>query len=138
MAQGTDPRIKHEAVGRRVKPGAAVEGEFTYSVVEIDPSAKKPAAKKPAAAKSGSSERRDGQRTRARLREGYVGERLTRSLAGCRITDLSKGGARLHLDSDRKLPSLFFLVDGSAGKKYRARLAWQNGCEAGVSLKEVE
>lgn len=132
MGQSIDPRIKHEAIGRRVKPGAAVEGEFTYSVVEVDPKAKKPAA-----AKAG-SERREGQRTRARLREGYVGERPTRALAGCRITDLSKGGARLHLDSDRKLPSVFFLVDGSAGKTYRARLAWQNGREAGVSLKEVE
>lgn len=132
MAQSMDPRVKYEATGHRVKPGASLEGEFTYSVVEADPS---PAAR-PASSKA--SDRRGGQRTRSHLREGFVGERLTRALAGCRITDLSKDGARLHLDSDRKLPSLFYLVDGSAGKKYQARLAWQKGREAGVSLKEVD
>lgn len=129
-----EPDIKHEAVGRRVKPGAALAGEFTYSVLEADPSARKRSAPKDA----GGGERRDGQRTRSHLREGFVGERLTRSLAGCRITDLSKGGARLLLDADSVLPGLFFLVDASAGKKYRARLAWQRGREAGVSLKEVD
>lgn len=121
----TTPR--HEVVGRRVAPGAAPEGAFTYSVVLL-----------PAAAGWSGLERRGDIRRRTRLRDGIVGERRHRVITDCRIRDRSRGGARLQLDKDRPLPRSFVLTDAASRHLYRADLVWQAGRDAGVRLTPIE
>lgn len=116
----------HEVLGRRVAPGAAPAGDFTYSVVELAP-----------AAWSG-LERRGGKRLRTRLRDGIIGERRHGAIAECRISDRSPDGARLRLDGDRRLPQRFVLTDGAARSLFRADLVWQTGRDAGVRLTPLE
>ncbi len=111
-----------EVLGRRVAPGEAARGEFTYSVVAVAP-----------AGWTG-IERRGDRRLRTRLRDGLIGERKHRIIADCRIKDRSRGGARLQLDKDRPLPKSFVLTDGAARSLYRADLVWQVGRDAGVKL----
>ncbi len=111
-----------EVLGRRVAPGEAARGEFTYSVVAVAP-----------AGWTG-VERRGDRRLRTRLRDGLIGERKHRIIADCRIKDRSRGGARLQLDKDRPLPKSFVLTDCAARSLYRADLVWQVGRDAGVKL----
>ena len=115
-----------EVLGRRVVPGEATRGEFTYSVVEVGPVGR------------GGIERRGDKRLRTRLRDGHIGARKHRIIADCRIKDRSEGGARLQLDKDRLLPNSFFLTDSAARSLYRADLIWQVGREAGVRLTLLE
>ncbi len=115
--------VPHPAVeGRRLRPGEgpnAATGEFTYSVV---------------AATWTGHERRVAKRWRTRLRDGLIGERKHRVLADCRITERSRLGARLRLDTAHALPARFVLTDGAAREMFRAELVWQRGREAGVRL----
>jgi hypothetical protein len=113
-------------IGRRVRPGTIISGEFTYSVIEA------PVAQRPR------SDRRNENRTRSHLREGLVAERLGKTITECRIRDLSRRGARLRLEKDRPLPKLFLLTEGGTGRKYWASLAWQVGRDAGVRLIPIE
>jgi hypothetical protein len=128
MTPPDDPTSRRDEIGRKVAPGAASRGEFTYSVIE-------PAARQKAAA---SGERRGEGRTRSRLREGQVAERPGKILVECRIRDLSKRGARLQLDKDRPLPKAFLLNEAGTDRTYWAVLAWQVGRDAGVKLKLME
>lgn len=120
---GNAPR---EVLGRRIALGEALQGEFTYSVVEV--------------ARPGWAglERRGDKRLRTRLRDGIIGERKHRTIAECRIRDRSDGGARLQLDKDRLLPKTFVLTDGAARSLYRAELVWQVGRDAGVKLTALD
>ena len=113
-------------LGRRVAPGEALHGEFTYSVVEVAP---------PGWA---GLDRRGDKRLRTRLRDGIIGERKHRTIVECRIRDRSRGGARLQLDKDRPLPKSFVLTDGAARSLYRADLVWQVGRDAGVRLTALD
>lgn len=115
-----------EELGRRVAPGEAPRGAFTYSVVVAAP-----------VGWSG-LERRGDKRLRTRLRDGIIGERKHRAIVECRIRDRSRDGARLQLDKDRPLPKSFVLTDGAARSLFRADLVWQVGRDAGVRLKALE
>ena len=109
-----------EVAARRVVAGGALQGEFTYSVVE-------PTA----------GERRIEQRLRTRLRDGTLGMRRGHVLVECRIRDRSRGGARLRLDAPCALPRMFLLTDAASRARYHAMLVWQHGCDAGVRLTPV-
>ena len=113
--------------GRRVAPGATLSGEFTYSVIESD-----------IGSDLGAGERRRERRLRTRLREGLVAERRGRTIADCRIRDLTKTGARLQLDADLPLPKSFLLTEAGTRRAFRATLIWQAGRDAGVRLVPTE
>ena len=104
---------------------AAPTGDFTYSIVETD-------LRRP------SGDRRCERRFRTRLREAIVAERRGPAIVDCRVRDLTKGGARLHLDSDRPLPRAFLLTEATSRRAFRATLVWQNGRDAGVRLVPIE
>jgi hypothetical protein len=126
-ASPDDPRVRHEETGRKVTTGPRIRTDFTYSIIETGPS------------RSGrGAERRGEDRVRSRLREGAVIDRPGRVLAECRIRDLSKRGARLHLEKDVPLPRAFLLTEGGTRRTYRALLAWQVGRDAGVRLIPVD
>ncbi len=118
--------LTKEVLGRRVDRGERVQGEFTYSVVELAP------------AGWAGIERRGDKRLRTRLRDAVIGERKHRAIAGCRIKDRSRSGARLQLEKDRPLPKSFVLTDGAARSLFRADLVWQVGRDAGVRLTALE
>lgn len=121
-----EPHGHREVVGRRVAPGAVPRDEFTYSIVDPAPSAKR------------AGDRRDDARRRTHLRDGMVAERRGRVLTDCLIRDRSRLGARLRLDKDRPLPAVFLLTDAAADTRYWATLVWQTGRDAGVRLRPVE
>lgn len=116
---------RHDVAGRRVDAGSAPTGDFTYSVVAVD-------------VRGPASDRRGERRVRTRLREALVAERRGRTLVDCRIRDLTKRGARLHLDRDRPLPRAFLLTEANSRRSFWATLVWQTGRDAGVRLVPIE
>ncbi len=128
---GADPAV----TARRVAPGGPSIGDFTYSVVVIEPPARTTPAgpARAASATEANAERRTDGRVRTRLRDATLAEGRGRVLMDCRIKDKSRRGARLQLDEDRPLPKVFLLSE-PAGTCYRATLVWQDGREAGVRL----
>jgi hypothetical protein len=126
MTMPDDPEVRHRETGRKVAAGARNRSDFTYSVIETGPS------------RGTRGERRGDDRVRSRLREGAIADRPGRVLVECRIRDLSKRGARLHLEKDRPLPRAFLLTEGGTRRTYRALLAWQIGRDAGVRLIPID
>ena len=122
MSQGR----RCEVVGRRVAPGAAPQGEFTYSIVVSPPSARI------------AGERRDETRRRTHLRDGLLTEHRGRPLVDCQIRDRSRLGARLRLDKDRPLPRTFLLTDAGIRSLFLATLVWRVGRDAGVRLRPTD
>ena len=114
------PRGAQSSVeGRRVAAGQRSLHDFTYFVVEMPQSDQ-------------AGERRAGRRTRTRLHEGLIAERIGGSIVDCRIRDLSHQGARLQLDKHRPLPRAFLLTDTATRQQFRVALIWQLGRSAGV------
>jgi hypothetical protein len=126
MTGPDDPDVRHEQIGRKVATGTRGRSDFTYSIIETGPSRHR------------QGERRGEYRTRSRLREGLLADRPGRVLVECRIRNLSKRGARLHLERDRPLPRAFLLTEGGTRRTFRALLAWQIGRDAGVRLIPIE
>jgi PilZ domain len=54
----------------------------------------------------------------------------------CVATDVSDGGARLHLRST-ELPDVFVLHFAESGKRRHCRVAWRHGPEFGVAFTDL-
>jgi hypothetical protein len=61
-----------------------------------------------------------------------VGE-ASRSV-GCRLIDLSLGGARIELDEDCILPEKVKLTENCRGTVHECSVRWRNGREAGLGF----
>jgi PilZ domain len=56
---------------------------------------------------------------------------------GCRISDISEGGARLILDKDGDLPDRFvLLLTANGGARRRCRVVWRRELDVGVAFIE--
>lgn len=119
-------------IGQKVAPGplpAALRSEFTYSIVSVEAFSPPPRPK--------SSDKRDNQRMRTRLRAGQLSDPSDKVIVDCLIHDKSRTGARLLLAHDKTLPKTFLLFDDVSKARFRADLAWQKGRDVGVRLRAV-
>lgn len=128
MRSNEEARAGRVVLGRRLRQGEIAPSDFTYTVVE---------ANIPEPARWDGQDRRVGKRVRSRLREAVIGERKSRPLVDCRITNRSKSGARLRLVEDWPLPQSFVLSDGASCCCFYAVLVWQIGADAGVKLVAI-
>jgi hypothetical protein len=55
--------------------------------------------------------------------------------ARCILTDLSASGARIAIEGATDLPETVILAIDQTGRRYRARVAWRRGHEAGLSFR---
>ena len=111
-----------DVIGRRVGAGHATAGECPNPGVT-------------ALAPTPTGARRADRRIRTRLRDGIVAP--GRGLINVVIRDRSGAGARLQLNEDVRLPPVFLLTDTALRARFRARLMWQAGRDAGVKLAPV-
>ena len=54
---------------------------------------------------------------------------------GCTVTDVSDGGAKIHIRS-ADLPDIFVLHFTETGRKRHCRVAWRQGAEVGVAFTD--
>ena len=126
--------------GRKVAPGplsAELRTEFTYSIMTIaqpQTPAGPPKAEPKKTSSGPPSDKRGVERQRTRLRAGQLTAKNSKVITDCLIHDRSETGARIKLSQDLPLPPEFLLFDAVARTETRVRLAWQNGCDAGVKL----
>ena len=82
-----------------------------------------------------SSERRPQKRTRVLL-----GGRITyfdgAQCFDCIIRDLTAVGARISLPKNQPIPSVVYLISMRDRTAHEAKVAWNNGKEAGLSFKK--
>jgi PilZ domain len=56
----------------------------------------------------------------------------------CTVTQLSSSGARLNVSSSVSLPDRFEIAIPQRGVKFRARLVWRHGDQAGVEFEQLD
>jgi hypothetical protein len=56
----------------------------------------------------------------------------------CMVTQLSTSGARLNVSSSVSLPDRFEIAIPQRGVKFRARLVWRHGDQAGVEFEDLD
>jgi hypothetical protein len=52
----------------------------------------------------------------------------------CVIRDLSEGGAKIRLPTAEPLPPEIWLIELRRGLAFKARVAWSDGCDLGLSF----
>lgn len=58
-------------------------------------------------------------------------------IIGCRLLDISEGGARIEVDVKYKLPSEVFILRAEYENMYECQTAWQEGRTAGLKFLHV-
>ena len=86
-----------------------------------------------------SGEQRTEPRWRSHLRSAKIMDQHTRVLAESQIRDRSKRGARLRLAKNITVPRRIRFADEIGMRIFDAVVAWQRGCDIGLSLvREVD
>lgn len=111
---------------RRLEPGAAVHGDFTFEVLEA-----------PRSSQKSSADRRGSPRQRTRLRSGKLVDAAGRFLTECLLHDLSPRGVRLKLPPGITLPRLLQIYDDQTGTVHQATVLWRRDRDAGVAFGPV-
>jgi hypothetical protein len=84
-------------------------------------------------------DKRTEKRWRSHLRSAKIVDVNTRVLTESQIRDRSKRGARLRIAKNIPLPRRIRFVDEIGKRVFEAAVAWQRGCDIGVSvLTEID